>query len=73
MDWYKSQIDGHVVQDDGTIKDWDDDKYSLDDYRMGNNYLYLYDRTGDLKYKSAANIVRRHIDSHPRTPSGGFW
>lgn len=73
LDWYKGQIDGHVVQDNGSIKDWQYDVFSLDNYRMGNNYLYLYDLTGDERYKSAAGVVRSQLNSHPRTPSGGFW
>lgn len=73
LDWYKGQIDGHVVQEDGTIRNWNYSRYILDEYRMGNNYLYLYDQTGDKKYKSAAEIVRSMLDSYPRTPSGGFW
>lgn len=73
LNWYQAQIDGHVVQKDGTINGWNYDTYSLDDYRMGNNYLYLYNVTGDEKYKSAAEIVRSQLNSHPRNPSGGFW
>lgn len=73
LDWYKGQIDGHVVQENGTIKDWSYDFFSVDDYRMGNTYLYLYSLTGDEKYKAAAAIVRKQLSSHPRTPSGGFW
>ncbi|KAK2616214.1 hypothetical protein QQS21_000846 [Conoideocrella luteorostrata] len=71
--WLRGQIDGKVVQQDGTIKGWKDGVYSLDEYRMANIYLYLYGQTGEEKYKSAADIVRNHINSHPRTPSGGFW
>lgn len=70
--WYKGQMDA-LVQGDGTIKDWDYQKYSLDNYRMGNNLLYWYDRTGEEKYKSAAAIIREQINRHPRTATGGFW
>ncbi|ORY68523.1 unsaturated rhamnogalacturonan hydrolase [Pseudomassariella vexata] len=71
-DWYQAQVDG-VVLDDGTIADWDYSFYSLDEYRMGMSYLYWYNRTGDEKYKSAAEVVREQLNRHPRTPSGGFW
>ncbi|KAL6412437.1 hypothetical protein AUP68_03640 [Ilyonectria robusta] len=69
LDWYKGQIEGPVVQEDGTIKDWNYTRWILDEYRMGHNYLYLYYQTGDEKYKSAADIVRHMLDSYPRTPS----
>lgn len=72
VDWYESQIDA-VVLDNGTLKDWQYDYYSLDEYRMGHNFLWWYERTGDEKYKLAARIIREQLNRHPRTPSGGFW
>ncbi|KAI8945460.1 cell wall glycosyl hydrolase YteR [Xylaria longipes] len=69
--WYRGQIDA-LVQSDGTIKGWDYGKYSLDNYRMGNNLLYWYENTGEAKYKSAASIIRQQINRHPRTPTGGL-
>ncbi|KXT18371.1 hypothetical protein AC579_944 [Pseudocercospora musae] len=73
VDWYRSQIDGSVVLDNGTIADWNLTHYSLDDYRIGNNFLWWYDRTGDEKYKSAAAIIRDQLNRHPQNVEGGFW
>ncbi|KAM0185529.1 hypothetical protein ACHAPI_012150 [Fusarium lateritium] len=73
LDWYVGQIAGPVVQENGTIKGLNTSKYILDEYRMGHNYLFLYNQTGEIKYKTAANTVRRMLNSYPRTPSGGFW
>jgi rhamnogalacturonyl hydrolase YesR len=73
LEWYRNQIDGPVVLDDGTINDWNYTFYSLDNYRIGNNLLWWYEKTADEKYKSAAEIIRNQINRHPRTPSGGFW
>lgn len=70
--WLKSQMDA-IVLENGTIANWRYDYHSLDDYRMGNQYLYWYERTGEERFKSAADIVRRQLNQHPRTPSGGFW
>ncbi|KAI1433604.1 cell wall glycosyl hydrolase YteR [Xylaria sp. CBS 124048] len=70
--WYRRHIDV-LVQDNGTIKGWDYDYYSLDNYRMGNNLLYWYEQTGEARYKEAASVIRQQLDRHPRTPSGGFW
>ncbi|KAI0405402.1 cell wall glycosyl hydrolase YteR [Xylaria palmicola] len=70
--WYRAQMDA-LVQDDGTIKGWDLSKYSLDNYRMGNNLLYWHAATGEAKYRDAAAVIRRQIDRHPRTATGGFW
>ncbi|KXT00212.1 hypothetical protein AC578_7005 [Pseudocercospora eumusae] len=73
IEWYCSQIDGPVVLDNGTIADWNSTYYSLDDYRIGNNFLWWYDQTGDEKYKSAAAIIRDQLNRHPQNVEGGFW
>lgn len=73
VEWYKKQIDEGVITDDGEIIDWDPDFYSLDEYRIGNNLLWWYERTGEEKYLSAATIIREQLSRHPRNPSGGFW
>ncbi|KAI0016676.1 glycoside hydrolase family 105 protein [Xylariomycetidae sp. FL0641] len=72
-EWYRGQIDGPVVKDDGTIADWDYDFYSLDEYRIGNSFLWWYERTGDDKYKTAMDIIRDQLNRHPRNDEGGFW
>jgi rhamnogalacturonyl hydrolase YesR len=71
-DWYQGQVDA-LLQDDGTIIDWNFTHYSLDDYRMGNNFLWWYERTGEEKYKSAARVIREQLDRHPQNSEGGFW
>lgn len=45
--------------------------YSLDEYRFGMNALWWYNRTGEEKYKTAADDIRGMLARHPRTPSGG--
>lgn len=73
LDWYIGQIAGPVVLENGTIKGLNTSKYILDEYRMGHNYLYLYNQTGETKYRTAANTIRRMLDKYPRSPAGGFW
>lgn len=70
--WYKDQVDG-ILYDNGTIVDWELDFYSLDEYRIGNDLLWWYQRTNETKYKTAADTIRHQMDRHPRNPSGGFW
>lgn len=73
LDWYRAQIDDVVVAENGTLINYDTSKDSLDDYRIGLNLLYWYERTGEEKYKIGADFIRRRIDTHPRTATGGFW
>lgn len=73
VEWYRGQIEGPVVLEDGTIKDWNYTFYSLDEYRIGNCFLWWWERTGEDKYRLAADIIREQLDRHPRTATGGFW
>ncbi|KAI3401945.1 hypothetical protein diail_6505 [Diaporthe ilicicola] len=62
-----------IINEDGSIKEYKYDFYSLDEYRFGMNALWWYNRTGEEKYKLAADGIRGMLDTHPRTPSGGMW
>lgn len=70
-DFYESQMS--IVEEDGTIVDYNYTFHSLDEYRFGMSNLYWYDKTGEEKYKLAAEKIRATLALHPRTPSGGFW
>lgn len=69
----KTQIDGFVSADGVIGQSYSESRHSLDDIRIGNNILYLYLKTGDVKYKKAADSLRNQIRTSPRTKSGGFW
>jgi rhamnogalacturonyl hydrolase YesR len=74
LEWYRSQIDDVLVAPNGTLlDDFNTTFYSLDDYRIGNNILYWYQRTEEERYRIAANTIRSMLNRHPRTPTGGFW
>ncbi|CAJ0544559.1 Ff.00g036770.m01.CDS01 [Fusarium sp. VM40] len=72
VEWYRDQID-LVAAPNGTIYNFDLTKHSLDNYRIGLNLLWWYRRTGEEKYKKAADFIRDRINQQPRTPTGGFW
>lgn len=68
----RSFID-HFVQDDGTIRTYDVKEYNLDNINTASNLFYLYDTTGEEKYKKALDLVRSQLDTMPRTAEGSFW
>ncbi|KAL4994393.1 glycosyl hydrolase [Aspergillus recurvatus] len=72
FDYIKTQIDG-VLNDDGSLVEPVTETLSLDDIRIGRNFLYLWTVTGDEKYKIAAEGLRKQLDFTPRNPDGGFW
>ncbi|KAH6890292.1 Six-hairpin glycosidase-like protein [Thelonectria olida] len=71
-DFYREQIDA-LVAENGSIALYNYSKHSLDNYRLGNNILWWYEKTGEEKFKIAAEDIKATLDSHPRTPTGGLW
>lgn len=46
---------------------------NLDNMMTGNSVVMLYERTGDERYRKAAETIRRALDGYPRNSDGGFW
>ncbi len=62
-----------LFQPDGTIRGYRRDEYNVDRLNTGKVLFVLYEKTGEAKYKRALDLLRSQLDTHPRTPSGGFW
>lgn len=63
----------YFVQEDGSIRTYDVKEYNLDNIYTASNLFFLYDKTGDEKYKKALDLVRTQLDTMPRTKEGSFW
>ncbi|MBO5555204.1 MAG: glycoside hydrolase family 88 protein [Solobacterium sp.] len=63
----------YFVQPDGSIRTYDVTEYNLDNINTASNLFFLYDKTGDEKYKLALDHVRTQLDTMPRTKEGSFW
>ena len=61
------------VNEDGTINTYVRSKFNIDMINPGKVLFFLYDQTGDEKYKLAADTLRDQLNDHPRTSEGGFW
>jgi unsaturated rhamnogalacturonyl hydrolase len=73
---YKAYIRGYVdelVQEDGTIKTYELDKYNIDLVVPGRLLFAIYAETKQDKYLKAMQLVRQQLTEQPRTASGGFW
>lgn len=68
----KSCID-HFVGEDGSIRTFKQSAHNLDDINEGRVLFTLYERTGEEKYRRAADFLRACLDEQPRTPEGSFW
>ncbi|WP_291148594.1 glycoside hydrolase family 88/105 protein [Flavobacterium sp. UBA7680] len=73
---YKAYIRGYVdelVQEDGSIKTYEFDKYNIDLVVPGRLLFDIYAESKQDKYLKAMQLVRKQLTEQPRTVSGGFW
>ncbi|MCI1189115.1 glycoside hydrolase family 88 protein [Hymenobacter sp. DH14] len=63
------------VQKDGSIRTYKPDDYLLDNVTTGHAVLLLAQVSGPNqdKYIKAAQLLRKQLDTQPRTNEGGFW
>jgi rhamnogalacturonyl hydrolase YesR len=67
--YQKSGVD-NIINSSGGLLDYNLTEYTLDDMRLGQEFLYLWQQTGEAKYKNAADTLRRQLDTHPRNSDG---
>lgn len=75
-DTYLDYIDAYydfMIEDDGTIKEYDVTRFNIDRVAPGRALFALYDETGKEKYKDAIDQLRYHLKYQPRNHLGGFW
>ena len=63
----------HFVLDDGEIKTLHPEKHQLDDFNEGKLLFPVYERTGQAKYRRAAEKLHTLLMEQPRTTEGSFW
>ncbi|MBQ8673431.1 MAG: glycoside hydrolase family 88 protein [Bacteroides sp.] len=62
-----------MVNEDGTIKMYKREEFSLDRVNSGKFIFRIYEQTKEEKYKKALALMRSQLDDHPRNADGGFW
>jgi unsaturated rhamnogalacturonyl hydrolase len=72
FDYIKKHVD-YYVNNDGTIRTYKQDEYSIDNIPMGRPVLFLYNTTNEQKYLKAAQLVNKQLEGMPRTIEGGIW
>lgn len=72
LDWIAARFD-LFLNEDGSVRTYDLEEYSLDQISPGKVFFELYHRTGNEKYRKALDMFQRQLDTQPRTPSGGYW
>ncbi|MEZ4884027.1 MAG: glycoside hydrolase family 88 protein [Chitinophagales bacterium] len=62
-----------LIDSTGTINNYKMESYNIDLVNSGKILFNLYEKTKDEKYLTAIQTLRKQLDGHPRTNSGGFW
>lgn len=73
---YAAYIKNYVdilVQKDGVIKTYELDKYNIDMVLPGRLLFNIYETTKDSRYLIAMQTLKKQLEDHPRTTTGGFW
>ena len=61
------------IDSDGSIMTYDLEEYNIDRINPGKVLFPLYQKTSDEKFKKAIFLLRKQMQTHPRTSEGGFW
>ena len=72
FDFCKGFIDAFVGED-GSIRTFRPEKQTLDDINEGRVLFTLYGKTGEAKYKKAAENLHGALCAQPRTQEGSWW
>ena len=62
----------NFVTEEGIITNYQVDKFSIDSVNAGKIFFFLYDKTGDEKYRNAIEFVMGQLRKHPRCECGNF-
>ena len=70
---FVERVAEHFVAEDGSIRTLQPEKANLDDINEGRILFEMYQKTGNQKYRLAADRLRQMLRDQPRTYEGNFW
>lgn len=63
----------HFIGEDGVIEFYEMSNYNIDSINAGKVLFYVYEKTGEEKYRSAIEFLSDRLKNHPRCVCGNFW
>jgi len=70
---YVKEYGETVISSSGEIMNYKLEEYNIDYINAGKILFDLYKTTEDKRYLIAMQTLRKQLQTHPRTNSGGFW
>ena len=61
------------IKEDGTIISYHIEEYNLDFINAGKIFYFLYDLTGEERYRKACDTLMTQLTYQPRRTCGNFW
>lgn len=61
------------VEENGKINGFNLNEHNVDQLRCGMLLFFLYENTGEEKYRTAIETLMDNLRTHPRTSTGNFW
>ncbi|MCB9283855.1 MAG: glycoside hydrolase family 88 protein [Lewinellaceae bacterium] len=62
-----------MILADGTIRDYDLDKFNIDNIAPGPYLMSVYQKTKEERLKTAMNTLMYQLKWQPQTTDGGYW
>ena len=63
----------YFITEDGKIEHYHPSKFNIDSINSGKVLFFMYDKTGEEKYRKAIEVVMNQLREHPRCNCGNFW
>ncbi len=70
---YMQKSMDHFIDNNGNIRTYKFESFTLDNILCGRILLTLFEVTGKEKYYKAASVLRGQLRQQPRLSDGGFW
>lgn len=71
-DWAYAHYDP-FIRPDGSIKGYWEGKFSLDAVNPGRNLFTFYRKSGEERFRKAADLLHDQLVNQPRTKNGVYW
>jgi len=72
MDFIVKMVSPYIMED-GSIKSYHREEYNLDFINAGKIFYFLYDETGEGRYRKACDTLMAQLAYQPRLTTGNFW